>query len=81
LCHVDGKNEITRREGPKRHADGTGWSAIASKASNKPDSATASDDQQSAKGSGKRLMLGLRKKRVDKSSEKPWGVLDGDAEC
>ena len=84
LCHVDGRNEITRREEPKRHADGAGWSAIASKASTKPESTPASEDQQSAsasKGSGKRLMLGLRKKRVEKSPEKPWGVLDGDAEC
>lgn len=85
LCHVDGRNEITRREGVKTHRDGSGWSAVASKASQRTESPWTSDDQQrsasSAKGTGKRLMLGLKKKKVDKSAEKPWGVLEGDAEC
>lgn len=86
LCHVAGKNEITRREGPKKQADGSGWSAVASKASSRADTPVPTDQQQqqqqpAASSGGKRLMLGLRKKKVEASSEKSWSVLGGDAEC
>lgn len=88
LCHVDGRNEITRREGPRRQqADGSGWSAVASKASLRDDAAPVrlneklQQQQPSSTGmSGKRLMLGLRKKKTT-APEKSWDVLGGDAEC
>lgn len=83
LCHVDGKNDITRREGPKKQADGAGWSAVASKASLRADTPTSTDQekQQGAGSTGKRLMLGLKKKKPGVTPEKSWDVLGGDAEC
>lgn len=81
LCHVDAKNEILRREAPKRQADSSGWSAVASKAASRRAS-PSSDDPSAARssGSGKtRLMLGLKKK--GKPPEKPFGFFHGDAEC
>ncbi|CAH0049799.1 unnamed protein product, partial [Clonostachys solani] len=83
LCHVDGKNDITRREGPgRRNHDASGWSAVAGRAATGKESPRpAADEPAAAKGTGKRLMLGLRKKKADKAPERPWNALGGDVEC
>ncbi|KAH8716226.1 FKBP12-associated protein 1 [Beauveria bassiana] len=81
LCHVDASDAITRREDSSvRHDGAGGWSAVASRAAAKKESTDAAD-MAPAKGTGRRL-LGLRKKRVDQASERPWASqLDGDVEC
>ncbi|KAM3536621.1 hypothetical protein MY4038_000076 [Beauveria bassiana] len=81
LCHVDASDAITRREDSSvRHDGAGGWSAVASRAAAKKESTDAADTVP-AKGTGRRL-LGLRKKRVDQASERPWASqLDGDVEC
>ncbi|KAM3498674.1 hypothetical protein MY10362_008016 [Beauveria mimosiformis] len=81
LCHVDASDVITRREDSSvRHDGAGGWSAVASRAAAKRESTDAAD-MAPAKGTGRRL-LGLRKKRVDQASERPWtSQLDGDVEC
>ncbi|XWW97269.1 hypothetical protein V2A60_005251 [Cordyceps javanica] len=82
LCHVDASDAITRREDSGR-ADGVGgWSAVASRAAAKKESAAASAaDTSPAKGTGRRL-LGLRKKRTGQAPERAWASqLDGDVEC
>lgn len=81
LCHVDASDAITRREDSSvRHDGAGGWSAVASRAAAKKESTDVAD-MAPAKGTGRRL-LGLRKKRVDQASERPWASqLDGDVEC
>lgn len=78
LAHADSHNEVTRREKPSK-ADPSGWNAVVGRAATKKPGASA-EESGSSKSSG-RKMLGLKKKTAEKSSEKTWGVLDGDVEC
>ncbi|KEY70676.1 hypothetical protein S7711_02275 [Stachybotrys chartarum IBT 7711] len=77
LCHIDGNDNITRRENLSKQA-GSGWNAVAGRAAAR--TASPMTEELTARGSGKRL-LGLRKKKVDKDKERQWAALDGDVEC
>ncbi|KAL9484696.1 hypothetical protein ACSS6W_003485 [Trichoderma asperelloides] len=82
LCHVDANEQISRREDISR-SDVSGWSAVAGRAAAKRDDAKTETPAASASGSsGKRLLLGLKKKKVEVKREKSWTEqLGGDVEC
>lgn len=82
LCHVDANEQISRREDISRN-DASGWSAVAGRAAAKRDDAKTETPAASASGSsGKRLLLGLKKKKVEMKREKSWTEqLGGDVEC
>lgn len=79
LCHVDANEHVSRREDINKN-DSSGWSAVASRAAAKRDEAKAETPAASG-GSGKRLLLGLKKKKVE-ARDKSWTAqLGGDVEC
>ncbi|KAK1250317.1 hypothetical protein MKX08_010320 [Trichoderma sp. CBMAI-0020] len=82
LCHVDANEQISRREDISRN-DASGWSAVAGRAAAKRDDAKTETPAASASGSsGKRLLLGLKKKKVEMKRDKSWTEqLGGDVEC
>lgn len=82
LCHVDANEQISRREDISRN-DASGWSAVAGRAAAKRDDAKTETPAASASGSsGKRLLLGLKKKKVEVKRETSWTEqLGGDVEC
>ncbi|KAM0235729.1 hypothetical protein ACHAPO_005514 [Fusarium lateritium] len=76
LCHSDVNGAITRREVPRRAGAG-GWSAVAGRAASKPGSSSATEEAKP----GRRLLLGLKKKKPQAEAGKVWAALDGDVEC
>jgi transcriptional repressor NF-X1 len=80
LCHVDANEHISRREDISKN-EASGWSAVAGRAAAKRDDAKAETPAAASGSSGKRLLLGLKKKKVE-VKEKSWTAqLDGDVEC
>jgi transcriptional repressor NF-X1 len=80
LCHVDANEQVSRREDISRSDAASGWSAVAGRAATpakKEEQAAAS----SGGGSGKRVLLGLRKKKVETPAKSWTAQLDGDVEC
>lgn len=77
LCHSDVNGAITRREVPRRAGAG-GWSAVAGRAASKPGSSSAAEEEAKP---GRRLLLGLKKKKPQPEAGKVWAALDGDVEC
>ncbi|KAJ4141217.1 FKBP12-associated protein [Fusarium equiseti] len=77
LCHSDVNGAITRREMPRRAGAG-GWSAVAGRAASKPGSSSAAEEEAKP---GRRLLLGLKKKKPQPEAGKVWAALDGDVEC
>jgi transcriptional repressor NF-X1 len=77
LCHSDVNGVITRREVPRRAGAG-GWSAVAGRAASKPGSSSAAEEEAKP---GRRLLLGLKKKKPQPEAGKVWAALDGDVEC
>ncbi|RGP62877.1 hypothetical protein FLONG3_10099 [Fusarium longipes] len=76
LCHSDVNGAITRREVPRRAGAG-GWSAVAGRAASKPGSSSTVEEAKP----GRRLLLGLKKKKPQPEAGKVWAALDGDVEC
>ncbi|KIL84201.1 hypothetical protein FAVG1_12629 [Fusarium avenaceum] len=79
LCHSDVNGAITRREVLRRAGAG-GWSAVAGRAASKPGSSSSTPAPDEAKP-GRRLLLGLKKKKPQPEAGKVWAALDGDVEC
>lgn len=88
LCHLDGAEEVTRREvkGQQQHQqqDGSGWSAVATRgaATRRP---AVEEPAAAGRGTGRKL-LGLRKKKTEggaqgEGKEKVWAALGSDVEC
>ncbi|KAF4344754.1 cysteine-rich NFX-1 [Fusarium beomiforme] len=81
LCHSDATGAISRREVPLRAGTG-GWSAVAGRAASKPMSSSSSTPSPEEAKPGRRLLLGLKKKRPQQPEVgKVWAALDGDVEC
>ena len=90
LCHVDADQAVTRREDFAR-PDASGWSAVAGRAAARNDASGASSaaEDAHAKGTGKKMLLGLRKKKPagggisQGGGSNSWvtAKLDGDVEC
>ncbi|KAM0412668.1 hypothetical protein ACHAPD_009332 [Fusarium lateritium] len=76
LCHSDVNGAITRREVPRRAGAG-GWSAVAGRAASKSGLPSATEEAKP----GRRLLLGLKKKKPQAEAGKVWAALDGDVEC
>jgi transcriptional repressor NF-X1 len=79
LCHSDVNGAITRREVIRRAGAG-GWSAVAGRAASKPGSSSSTPAPDESKP-GRRLLLGLKKKKPQPEAGKIWAALDGDVEC
>lgn len=80
LCHVDDNENISRREDISKN-DSSGWSAVAGRAAAKKDEVKVETPAASGGGSGKRLLLGLKKKKAVTPSASWTAQLDGDVEC
>ncbi|KAL6811257.1 hypothetical protein GGI42DRAFT_340006 [Trichoderma sp. SZMC 28013] len=80
LCYVDDNENISRREDISKN-DSSGWSAVAGRAAAKKDEAKVETPAASGGGSGKRLLLGLKKKKAVTPSTSWTAQLDGDVEC
>ncbi|KAL7800513.1 hypothetical protein V8C43DRAFT_209088 [Trichoderma afarasin] len=80
LCHVDDNENISRREDISK-SDASGWSAVAGRAAAKKDEVKVETPAASGGGSGKRLLLGLKKKKAVTPSASWTAQLDGDVEC
>lgn len=82
LCHVDANEQVSRREDLTR-SDASGWSAVAGRAATpvKKEEQGAAAAAGSGGGTGKRVLLGLRKKKVETPAKSWTAQLDGDVEC